>query len=307
MSDSGFQSTGQDLSIPWRGDSEEDLSIPEPSISNIVIEEVGPSASRQEPEPDVDDSILLERRDDSENDDGSYLDQGYEAPYEIMGVDDYDMEDEYFSMPDELPDEEDDILVDDIDAPDAEEVVVDDAEMFEPDDAEAAPPGAVVPEEDDEPSMDDEESDYEDFPIEPEEIDNEVDVESVESPTEDEAVVVSDSEPAEEVDEEDDADIETVEGEDYSAIDIEHRRRDQDVTGVQDELPEEDAEGSSFAGVYRFRGQRYTLSGSQQPFWYHDENVGSGSWSASPIPDSAPSGQYWRITSSCVPDEPILC
>ena len=307
MSDSGFQSTGQDLSIPWRGDSEEDLSIPEPSISNIVIEEVGPSASRQEPEPDVDDSILLERRDDSENDDGSYLDQGYEAPYEIMGVDDYDMEDEYFSMPDELPDEEDDILVDDIDAPDAEEVVVDDAEMFEPDDAEAAPPGAVVPEEDDEPSMDDEESDYEDFPIEPEEIDNEVDVESVESPTEDEAVVVSDSEPAEEVDEEDDADIETVEGEDYSAIDIEHRRRDQDVTGVQDELPEEDAEGSSFSGVYWFKGAGpYMLSSTSKAYWLHSTKTG-GAWSDGPMPSPMPSDEFWRETATCNPVEYILC
>jgi hypothetical protein len=62
-----------------------------------------------------------------------------------------------------------------------------------------------------------------------------------------------------------------------------------------------------FQGRYYFEGEPYSLSGTPEVFWYHDETANLGFWSPGPWPERMPDLQYWRITAHCKPIEFIRC
>lgn len=76
---------------------------------------------------------------------------------------------------------------------------------------------------------------------------------------------------------------------------------------IAEEVSEAVASVTSFSGSYYFKGKKYTLSGAQQAFWYHDESDNTAHWSVGPMPIEMPNSQYWRTTASCRSIEYILC
>lgn len=57
--------------------------------------------------------------------------------------------------------------------------------------------------------------------------------------------------------------------------------------------------GNLFTGTYWFHGKRYTLSGEQEAWWYHDVSLNGGVWSADPPGSMLDDEKYWRHTESC--------